>query len=93
MDVTINLAGKPYTVSVETAEEPSLRSIVHHLNEQYQGFRAEYPRADSQDILAMLLLTTAKDLHHAQLSVADQDLSPELERLNAFLDSTLEHFG
>jgi len=61
-EIQLTLAGRNYPVVVTPQEEPTVRDICQQLNDRVEFFQQKYgSRITKQDILAMLLLTHAKE--------------------------------
>ena len=71
---TVVIAGRPYSLLLQEADQPTLVRLVKELNDKVRHFQTNYPKRDKQDLLAMSLLTYAVDLHK-QRSVAVSPLS------------------
>jgi cell division protein ZapA (FtsZ GTPase activity inhibitor) len=101
-NITVLIAGRPYPLRVEEADEASMRQIVKEVNDKINDFQLNYNKKDKQDCLSMALLTYAVDLHKwrtgkHQASVQDtpedtglQALSNKIEQLDQLLDTFLQ---
>lgn len=87
-EIPLTLAGRNYPVMVTPQEEPTIREICQQLNARVDLLQNKYgSRLTKQDILAMLLLTHAKDLHELQQSThnAPNNASPNADSLAPLL--------
>jgi cell division protein ZapA (FtsZ GTPase activity inhibitor) len=57
----IELAGRVYPIKAAEDELEQIRSIAREVDEKVQDFKRAYPSKDTQDCLAMTLLTYAVD--------------------------------
>jgi len=57
----IQLAGRVYPIKAEKAEIERIRSIAKEVEDKIQDFKRVYPSKDTQDCMAMTLLTYAVD--------------------------------
>ncbi len=88
-NITVVIAGRPYSLKIKTNDEPALRRIVKELNDKVNQFQLTYTKKDKQDCLSMALLTYAVDLHKARLSQKTSSkavISEKLDSLNDYLD-------
>ncbi|WP_350177305.1 cell division protein ZapA [Phaeodactylibacter sp.] len=89
--ITVLIAGRPYPLKIDVADEPAIRKIVKEVNEKINRFQLTYTNKDKQDCLSMALLTYAVDLHKARNSGGnDPALSGKLFQLEALLDQMLD---
>ena len=89
--ITVLIAGRPYPLKIDVADEPAIRKIVKEVNEKINRFQLTYTNKDKQDCLSMALLTYAVDLHKAKKSGGnDPALSGKLFQLEALLDQMLD---
>jgi len=102
--ITVLIAGRPYPLRVEEADEASIRQIVKEVNDKISNFQLNYNKKDKQDCLSMALLTYAVDLHkwrtgkqqlENQESIPDNTkmnaVTNKIEELDQLLDSLLDH--
>ena len=98
VSITVLIAGRPYPLKINKADEPSIRTIVKEINNQVNTFQLKYTTKDKQDCLSMAALTYAADLAKAKknksaASTAPSTTSPDqsglLEKLSA-IDSLLD---
>lgn len=89
--ITVLIAGRPYPLKIDGADEPAIRKIVKEVNEKINRFQLTYTNKDKQDCLSMALLTYAVDLHKAKNSGGnDPALAGKLFQLEALLDQVLD---
>ena len=61
--MTVTLGGRPYPLRVTQDDEGPIRQIAKELNDKINELQRSYPDRDRQDVLGMLLLIYAVDLH------------------------------
>lgn len=54
--INVELAGRAYPLTINTAEEENVRKAVMEINESIARLKAHYPMTDKQDLLAMASL-------------------------------------
>lgn len=87
LNITVNIAGRPYRMKVSSDEETNVREAANMINSKIAEFQKAYSANDNQDYLAMaaLLYTsefikkesaqeTISDVIEDALSVIDQNL-------------------
>ncbi|MFT4665227.1 MAG: cell division protein ZapA (FtsZ GTPase activity inhibitor) [Polaribacter sp.] len=104
-NITVLIAGRPYPLRVEEADETSVRQIVKEVNEKTSNFQLNYNKKDKQDCLSMALLTYAVDLHkwrtgkqqlenkeagNASENPKMNAVSEKIEQLDQLLDTLLK---
>ncbi|MCH2023839.1 MAG: cell division protein ZapA [Saprospiraceae bacterium] len=81
INVSVNLAGRSYPILVSENELSSIEKINAKLNEEFIALKTQYAnKLNEQDILAMLLLTYAKNLHEEKQI---NDLTPVEKRIRS----------
>lgn len=63
--VTILIAGRPYLLHVNTADEALIHRLAKEINDKVTAFRDSQPSRDLQDCFALALLTYAVELQRA----------------------------
>ena len=66
IQVTVLIAGRPYLLKINQADEALVHRLVRQINDKTAAFKAAQPSKDNQDCLALALLTYAVELHRAQ---------------------------
>lgn len=102
-NITVLIAGRPYPLKVEEADEASIRQIAKEVNDKINNFQMNYNKKDKQDCLSMALLTYAVDLHKwrtgkQQLETGETPsdnsnlgaVANKIEQLDELLDSLLQ---
>ena len=74
--IIINLAGRNYPVIVDAQEEAAIKDMEIKLKEKYINLVKEYPKLDTQDHLAMLLLS--ESTHTTESKPADDTVLDQL---------------
>jgi len=87
-NITVLIAGRPYPLRVEEADEASIRQIAKEVNEKISNFQLNYNKKDKQDCLSMALLTYAVDLHKWRTGKQQLE-NQETNSLNSFLTTLL----
>jgi len=84
LNISVTLAGRTYPVLATEQEAKNLAFINEQLNEEFLDLQSRYMnKLNNQDILAMLLLTYAKDLHEERES---KNLVPVEKRIQSIED-------
>jgi hypothetical protein len=87
LNIPVSLAGRTYPVLVTEQEAKNLAFINEQLNKEFLDLKSRYMnKLNNQDILAMLLLTYAKDLHEERES---KNLAPVEKRIQS-IENILE---
>ena len=101
VSITVLIAGRPYPLRINKADEPSIRTIVKEINNQVNTFQLKYTTKDKQDCLSMAALTYAVDLAkvkknkstattaHSTISPDQSGLLDKLSEIDSLLDSAL----
>ena len=66
VSITVLIAGRPYPLKINKADEPSIRTIVKEINTRVNNFQLKYTTKDKQDCLSMAALTYAVELAKAR---------------------------
>lgn len=72
-NIKVMLAGRKFPLKVEAHKEAAIQKVVKDLNAKINKFQIDYTSANKEDILSMVLLTTAVELQ--ELSSGQTDLS------------------
>ncbi|WMX14297.1 MULTISPECIES: cell division protein ZapA [unclassified Aureispira] len=84
LTIPVVLAGRTYPVMVTQDEVEGVTLINQQLNKEFLDLQRRYAnKLNKQDILSMLLLTYAKDLHEERQK---KDLAPIKERIESIED-------
>lgn len=87
IEIPVSLAGRKYPVLATPEEVEYIHLINEQLQAEFDDLKARYSnKLNNQDILAMLLLTYAKNLYDEK---AKQDLSPVQQKV-ASIEQLLE---
>ncbi len=65
IQVTVLIAGRPYLLKINAADEALVHRLAKEINDKTAAFKTAQPSKDSQDCLALALLTYAVELHRA----------------------------
>ncbi|MCB0527754.1 MAG: cell division protein ZapA [Saprospiraceae bacterium] len=65
IQVTVLIAGRPYLLKINAADEALIHRLTREINDKTAAFKAAQPSKDTQDCLALSLLTYAVELHRA----------------------------
>lgn len=63
--VTVLIAGRPYLLNINTADEALIHRLAKEINDKIAAFQASQPSRDLQDCFALAMLTAAVELHRA----------------------------
>ena len=92
--LTVVIAGRPYSLKILAKDESILRRIVKEVNERINKFQITYPNRDRQDCMAMSLLAFAVDLQKAKQNPASSldefALTERLQQVDKLLDALLD---
>jgi len=85
--ITVTLANRKYTLSVEKEDEMVIRNATESINGRIKEFTSQFPGKDLQDILAMILLNTSAALSKSETSGKsnDEELHSRLSEINQLL--------
>jgi len=85
--ITVTLANRKYTLSVEEEDEIVIRNATEKINGRVKEYLNQFPNKDIQDILAMILLNTTATLSKTEASTgnADGELQSRLDEINLLL--------
>lgn len=86
--ITVTLANRKYTLSVEKEDEMVIRNATESINSRIKDFNKQYPSKDMQDILAMILLNTSAALSKKETSDingSQEELVSRLSEINQLL--------
>ena len=61
IQITVLIAGRPYLLKVNAADEVLIHQLAQEVNDKVAAFKTAQPAKDAQDCLAMALLTYAVD--------------------------------
>jgi cell division protein ZapA (FtsZ GTPase activity inhibitor) len=89
-NMTVIIGGRSYPLKVKESERDDLQEIVRQVNEKIKNFQLTYTNRDTQDSLAMTLLTYAVDLQKAHQNQAGKPLAEKVRNLNEVLDKLLQ---
>ncbi len=87
--ITVLIAGRPYPLRVQAADETAVRKIVKEVNDKINSFQTAYQDRDKQDGLSMTLLTYAFDLYKLRKKPTEGN-EPGVENQLAKIDELLE---
>jgi len=92
LNININIADRPYRLTIDREEEELVRKAVETINEKVKSFARSYSFKDKQDLLAMIALqytTEAMKLNN-QHEFVEQELDQRLSSLDDLLSANLE---
>jgi cell division protein ZapA (FtsZ GTPase activity inhibitor) len=87
--ITVIIAGRPYPLQIQAADETAVRKIVKEVNDKINTFQLAYQGRDKQDGLSMTLLTLAFDLYKLRKDnppANEPGLDAQLDRIDELLD-------
>ncbi len=65
IQITVLIAGRPYLLKVNATDEVLIHQLAQEVNEKVAAFKKAQPAKDTQDCLAMALLTYAVEHHRS----------------------------
>lgn len=86
--ITVTLANRKYTLSVEKEDEMVIRNATESINSRIKDLNMQYPGKDMLDILAMILLNTSAALakkENTGHSENQEELFSRLSEINQLL--------
>ncbi|MPM02920.1 hypothetical protein SDC9_49178 [bioreactor metagenome] len=85
--ITVTLANRKYTLSVEKEDEMVIRNATESINSRVKEYQMQFPGKDMQDILAMILLNTSSALTKKESSEnsISETLQSRLSEINQLL--------
>jgi len=89
--ITVMIANRKYTLSVEKKDEQVIRDATEQINNQVFEYQKRYKGKDVQDILAMILLNLAasKEKEESPGSHNMTALQSRLEDINQLLEKAV----
>lgn len=92
VNLSIQIAGKAYPVLAAPEEVPLLQTVEKRLEQELDDLQRRYgSRLSKQDLLALLLLTYAKQSTELQQDPQSASLSDKVQNLLALLDNALNN--
>lgn len=76
------IAGRPYPVEILQGEEQILDNALKTVHSDLTGFKKAYGKSDSQDILAMTLLTYAMELQSNRSHSKDITIKSAIDKID-----------
>jgi len=90
-NIKINIAGRDYPMYATEQESEILGIIESEIGAEYDRLQQRYgSKLGKQDLLAMLLITYAKQLHDVKEVQNLDEIAQKLEQIDRYLDQTLE---
>ena len=91
ISITVEIAGRPYKVTVERAEEEIFRKATKVLAEKLKEYSQSYAIKDVQDALALVALqyTTSSLKYENQLQNSNGKLAEKLTEIDNFLSQNI----
>lgn len=78
IQVTVLIAGRPYLLKVNAADEGIIHRLAKEINDKTAAFKTAQPSKDVQDCLALALLTYAVEFHRATRPPLPEPASQQL---------------
>lgn len=103
IQITVIVAGRPYTLNVKAIEENLVRSAVKQLNDKINELQLQHWNKDKQDCLALVALTQCIELAqrkpvetttllHRETNTDNTEITNQLTAINSMLDMILRKF-
>ena len=91
LQITVNIADRPYRLKIEPGEEESVRNAVNSINEKIKAYASTYAYKDKQDLLAMVALqfSTYAVNFEANAKAGDDKIIEKLTALDYMLTDCL----
>jgi len=91
LNIPVAIAGRTYPVLATAEEVDDIKLINEKLNKEFMELHQRYAsKLNKQDILAMLLLTYAKDLHEERTKNDLQPISERVQSIESVLEKALQ---
>jgi len=92
LPITINIAGRPYKLTVNRNEEELIRKAAKHIEGQISHYAGNFRYSDKQDLLAMVTLhfATLAINNQNEVEFATNSLSPTLTDIDNLLTEALK---
>ncbi|MCF8304324.1 MAG: cell division protein ZapA [Bacteroidales bacterium] len=93
LSIKVNIAGRPYPLTVSRTEEATFRKAAQLINKQIDKYaRTFMKKKDEQDFLAMVALQFTVDKLNCEenATVLDEDITSRLEYLDSLLSDHVE---
>jgi len=92
LTIPVVLAGRTYPVLVTPDEVEEVKLINHQLNKEFLDLQNRYAnKLNKQDILSMLLLTYAKDLHEERHKTDLDPIKKRIESIEHILEQAFDN--
>ena len=79
IQVTVLIAGRPYLLKISAADEALVHRLEKEINDKTAAFKVAQPSKDTQDCLALALLTYAVELHRATRPPVPEPANQQLQ--------------
>ena len=83
--MNIVIANRSYPLIINSGEQERVTRVVKELNEKISDFKVRYTDKDSQDHLAMALLTVYNELDKLRNNTSDQQAVKRLTEVEGLL--------
>lgn len=88
-NITITIAGRPYSLKIKVDEEQLIRGVAKEVNEKVAFFEKTYKQRDKKDCLSMALLTYAVEAAKLKKANKDTVIQEKVARIENLIDETL----
>ena len=89
INITVLIAGRPYSLSVNAEEEALVKKAVSEINDKISQYQMTYRQKDKQDFLSMILLTTAVELEKQKSIDINESSVERLDQINSIIEKAL----
>lgn len=92
LSITVNIADRPYRLTIEAGEEETVRKAVKSINEKIKVYADTYAYKDKQDLLAMVALQFSTYMVNYEASAIhyDDKIIGKLTELDTILTDCLK---
>lgn len=87
---TVSIMGRSYSLRTTTSDEPVLADAARRIDEMARNFAKQFPRKDSQDLIAMAALLQVVQLVRLEKRPAASPALGDLEGRLVALDNLLD---
>lgn len=88
--IKVNIAGRPYPLTIEREEEENVRRAAKNINEYIQELQENYAVNDKQDLLAMAALQMSTQVATKAGEEESEGFKLQLQALEEKLDAYLK---
>lgn len=88
--LNVVIAGRSYPLIINAGEEERVTRVVKELNTKISDFKVRYTDKDTQDHMAMALLTIYNDLDKVRSASSEQQAIKKLSEVEGLLSELMD---